>query len=136
MTNSLTEVTAAINLLAKKPKTFGWQEFTDSGNSCVGRLDVLGTQQEVDDYAEHHSLVLRAMPKGSELHKELNKAVAGVLCKNWIVYDTLVKMTARILQGIDTLDELKMYAQFTELVQEKMREKGIKEISSMEELFA
>lgn len=100
-------VTEAIKNLCIFHDIFPFSEFTDKGNACYKPF------RDDDPTVVNHlvSEVLTAMPKYGELHKRLSACVAGDLNIKWVTYDNLVKITARILAGIDSEDEIRGLAE-------------------------
>ena len=86
-----TEIKHAIELISKYPENFAWEDFTDKGNSCIGRYE--------DGYEESINLgtVKLLIPKYGIFHIKLNKSVAKLLHLNYVTYDWLIKTVSRIV---------------------------------------
>lgn len=100
-------VTEAIRNICIFHDIFPFSEFTDKGNACYKPF-------RDDDPTVVNPLVsevLTAMPKNGELHKRLSACVAGDLNIKWVTYDNLVKITTRILAGIESEDDIRWLAE-------------------------
>lgn len=130
---NINETKQAIQLLMKHTNCIAWTDFSDRGNSCTGRLDRLTTANEIAKNAISLSNVKQAMPKYSNIHVKLSQAVASEIGVNWVTYDWLVKTLGRILE-----EDYQTFYQMLNLsicVKNKMREKGLSEIQSLDQIF-
>lgn len=110
-------VTDCCHLLCKYHDCFDYAEFGDQGNACY-------KPYRDDEQAVVNRLignVRTAMPKGSELHVDLAKKVAIDLGLNYVQYDWLCKATARIIAGIESVDEIVQLGEMSRLIKERMR---------------
>lgn len=130
---SINETKQAIQLLMKHTNCIAWTDFSDRGNSCTGRLDRLTTANEITKNAISLSNVKQAMPKYSNIHEKLSQAVASEIGIKWVSYDCLVKTIARILE--DDFQTFYHMLSLSIFVKDRMKEKGLAEISSLEDLF-
>lgn len=129
------EIKRSIRLMIKYPHTFGYSEFGDRGNACVGRLDRMSTLENID-YSEAYAAVVQAMPKYSELHKQFAPVLAQELrLKQWPRYDYMVKLLARIL-GDDTQmkssETVEKMCLFSNHVQKYLKDTGKTELEIMD----
>lgn len=130
---NLEETKKAIQLIIPHTDCIAWTDFSDKGNSCTGRLDILTDSNDIAQNALSFSNVKQAMPKQSDLHFKLSPKVASEIGANWVTYDWLSKVLGRILEE-DYTTFINMF-NFSTFVRRKMKEKGLAEISSLEDLF-
>ena len=98
--------------ICKHHHAFAFAEFTDKGNSCY--------KPYRDDNPTTLNPLIAAvrtdMPKYGTLHKKLSACVASDLNIKWVSYDNLVKITARILDGVSSEDDIESLAKIAALV--------------------
>lgn len=129
------EIKRSIKLMTAYPRTFGYADFADKGNSCSGRLDRMTALENID-YAESYAAVLVAMPKYSELHKQFAPVLAKELgLKQWPRYDYMVKLLARILgddSQMKSSETVEKMCLFTSRVQKYMKDNDKTELTTMD----
>lgn len=128
------EVNACIqDILIPYAANFAWEDFSDKGNACYNPF-VFSSEQEEIDLAMTRAVVQLAMPYGSQAHHILGQEVANLLGTKWVTYDWLAKAVSRLLSGV-TYQELKKMALLSEMVKKKMKEKGLTQINSIEQVL-
>lgn len=128
------EVNACIqDILIPYASNFAWQDFSDKGNICYNSF-VFDSKEEEIDLAMTRAAVQLAMPYGSQAHHILGQKVASLLDTKWVTYDWLAKAISRLLSG-GTYQELREMAALSELVRSRMKEKGLTQIKSIEEVL-
>lgn len=128
------EVNACIqDILIPYAANFAWEDFSDKGNACYNPF-VFNSEQEEIDLAMTRAAVQLAMPYGSQAHHILGQEVANLLGTKWVTYDWLAKAVSRLLSGV-TYQELKKMALLSEMVKKKMKEKGLTQIKSIEQVL-
>lgn len=129
------EIKRSIKLMVAYPRTFGYADFADKGNSCSGRLDRM-TELENIDFAESYAAVLVAMPKYGELYQKFAPVLARELeLKQWPGYDYMGKLIARILgddSQMKSSETVEKICLFTSRVQKYMKDTGKTELTSMD----
>lgn len=133
---TIIEVERAIDLIIKNVDCIAWADYQDSGNSCTGRLDIFASYQDLTDAAESLKKVRIAMPKYSNRHLNMNSALSQHLGAKCTQYDHLTKILSRILDTENTeFIYFQQMVMFSKEVQKRMREKGLTQISSLDEVF-
>ena len=122
--NNIGEIKKSIQTIIKYPHAFGYVEFGDRGNDCTGHLDKMNSEQ-TREYAQTYAAVLQAIPKYSELHRQLGPTLAQELeLKQWPRYDYMVKLLTRILTDMTSSETVKQMCIVATRAQEYMKEKG------------
>lgn len=121
------------NLLIPYVSNLCWEDFSDEGNACYNPF-VFDSKEEEIDLAMTRAAVQIAMPYGSKTHHMLGQKVAKLLKTKWVTYDWLAKAISRILSG-STYQELEQMIQLSNLVRSRMKEKGLTQIKSIEEVL-
>lgn len=94
---TLAETKVALLIIDRYPETIAWEDFSDKGNSCTGRLDVL-PPSEIAKNAISYAQVKTIMVKYSRLHRTLSKSVAKEMGLKYVTYDWLTKALSRLLE--------------------------------------
>ena len=125
----ITEVTRAIkNILIPYSDSVDWKSFGSKGNPCFDPYDLTPTET----IQSALTLAAVAMPKGGNLHKTLAKDVAAVTGNAYVTYPWLQHAVSRILTFTTYKDLLCMCVNL-HTVRERMKEKGLTKIASIEE---
>lgn len=131
---TLLETRIAIYLIACYPECIAWLDFKDTGNG-TGRLDILRSDTEILNDSVSLSNVKIAMPKRSGLHLVIAEKVRLILHQtNTPTYDWLLKTLSRILE-ISTFRSFYQMLTLALLIRSKMKQKGLKQITSLNEVF-
>lgn len=97
-TDMRSEVRKGIQELIQYHSCVAWLDYGDCGNPCYDPyVFETGTEREID--ALTHAAVKAELVKGSSTHHLLAELVAKDLKNEYVTYDWLIKVIARILSG-------------------------------------
>ena len=128
------KVRKGIQELIKYHSCVSWLDFGDGGNPCYNPC-VFDTMAEREIDALTLAAVKVELAKNSSIHHLLAELVAKDVETKYVTYDWLIKIVARILCGTD-LEQLHYMLELSNTIQNKMKEKGLTQISSIEEVLA
>lgn len=108
-----------------------WSDFSDKGNACYSPY-IFATKEEEYEAAFTHAAVMLAIPKNGSTHKTLAEKIAEQLGNKYVTYDWLIKAVGRLLART-SFKELYFMAILSKKIKNEMKEKGIKQITSINE---
>lgn len=130
---NINEVVKSLELLNKYPENIAWNDFSDRGNSCYSPYNI--SSKELNEEADSRAAVLKAMPKYSATHLSLSRSIAEIIGTKWVTYDWLCKILGRIIATAESYSDFEKIIALSVEVKEKMKEKGLSTITSIEEAF-
>ncbi len=129
----ISEVKKVLELINEYPENIAWKDFTDKGNSCY--KPYRASSEEINEEVDSRAAVLKVMTKNSSLHLDISKAVARILGVKWVTYDWLSKVIGRVISSVESYHEFDKAITLSVAVKQRMREKGLTTINSIEEVF-
>lgn len=133
-TDMRNKVRKGIQELIKYHSCVAWLDYGDDGNPCYDPY-VFDTRVEREIDALTHAAVKVELAKNSSTHHLLAELVAKDVENEYVTYDWLIKIVARILCGI-SVEQLHDMLELSNAVRNGMKEKGLTQISSIEEALA
>lgn len=133
-TDMRNKVRKGIQELIKYHSCVAWLDYGDDGNPCYDPY-VFDTRVEREIDALTHAAVKVELAKNSSTHHLLAELVAKDVENEYVTYDWLIKIVARILCGT-SVEQLHDMLELSNTVRNGMKEKGLTQISSIEEALA
>ena len=133
-TDMRNEVRKGIQELIKYHSCVAWLDYGDDGNPCYDPY-VFDTRIEREVDALTHAAVKVELAKNSSTHHLLAELVAKDVKNEYVTYDWLIKIVARILCGT-SVEQLHDMLELSNTVRKGMKEKGLTQISSIEAALA